>query len=551
MRPQSNASAAGLLSLFALCASILRTGALKNGRGLTPTMGWSSILAFQCHVDYHRITEQVDHLKSTGLAASFYRTVLVDCGWQGTKRDGNSFQVDKKRFRDGMKKLGDYTSQNQLDLGLMTSAGLFGCGTGEKLSSGKYESNDIATFSGWGVDFLQVRLCWPRKDISIDFNVNPNYARSIFQPFTNAVLSLATPMTLAVDTKGGGDPVSWPVENMANIYRIAPDLVGDGKPWDNVVRAINLFASHAPRVKPGIFADLDLLLVGTDHLNPIEAKTQFSFWAAAKSPMMLSTDLNKIKAEDLDLLKHGEILGVNQDALGQSIQLVRRRPDMDIWKGKLSGDNIVVVIVNYGQATSATFNLADVGVESARVRDIWLGIDLGDFSNAPITRAIEAHGVLIFKLSRVNLRNEVRYVSYNITDPEYCHLLGPYKTRKLTNGATVAGNMGGQAYMEWHGVNAGEGGDVVVTFDYVLGYDGPSTDPQLLGTRLVSIVVNGNPEVTVAFPASGGSWDTIYKGFPVKLGPFLKGDDNQVIVRNLAGLLPDFVSLNMPEYHPF
>jgi alpha-galactosidase len=62
---------------------------------------------------------------------------------------------------------------------------------------------------------------------------------------------------------------------------------------------------------PGGWNDLDMLEVGNAGLTIPEQQTHFAFWAAAKSPLVISTDLNAISDEALAILTNERIIALN------------------------------------------------------------------------------------------------------------------------------------------------------------------------------------------------------------------------------------------------
>lgn len=104
--------------------------------------------------------------------------------------------------------------------------------------------------------------------------------------------------------------------------------------------------------------------VGNVGLTQVEQQTHFAFWAAAKSPLIISTDLTEISDEALDILTNKRVIALNvstskalfnvflscseyylsyqQDSLGQSISFKRRYTnEYDVWAGSLADGSIV------------------------------------------------------------------------------------------------------------------------------------------------------------------------------------------------------------------
>lgn len=63
--------------------------------------------------------------------------------------------------------------------------------------------------------------------------------------------------------------------------------------------------------------ETDIVLeVGNGILSNAEEKSQFSLWSISKSPLLIGSDLTQISESSLEILKHEEVIGVNQDPLG-------------------------------------------------------------------------------------------------------------------------------------------------------------------------------------------------------------------------------------------
>ncbi|CCO30361.1 alpha-galactosidase [Rhizoctonia solani AG-1 IB] len=59
--------------------------------------------------------------------------------------------------------------------------------------------------------------------------------------------------------------------------------------------------------------DMDMMEIGNGALTINEQRTHFAMWAALKSPILLGTDLSKLNATQLAILKNAELLAFSQD----------------------------------------------------------------------------------------------------------------------------------------------------------------------------------------------------------------------------------------------
>lgn len=130
-----------------------RRSVLSNGLGLTPPMGYVSILfytynlyvcgmliilfvcllcrwnswnRFQCNVDEKLIRETADAMVSSGLGGVGYEYINIDDCWGELNRDSEGNLVAKaSTFPSGIKALADYVHSKGLKLGIYSDAGYY------------------------------------------------------------------------------------------------------------------------------------------------------------------------------------------------------------------------------------------------------------------------------------------------------------------------------------------------------------------------------------------------------------------------------------------
>lgn len=515
-------------------------------------MGWSSAVAFGCGVDEKSMRQQVDLMESSGLRDSGYVTFILGCGWQAIDRakDG-TFAANQEAFPSGMDGMAKYVHGKKMQFGLTSTAGSHPCGTRVKahskmIGSQDHEASDVKTFVRWGIDFLKMEFCWAdNPHTPVDYN--PKFSvKDRFKITRDALIATAAPVTYAISAWGIQNPLSWPVKDYANLWRIGDDVAAASDTWNRVVRTINQFASEAWANEPGTFVDLDLLEVGQGGLSRIEVITQFTFWAAAKSPLIISTDLNRLDPGLIRHLKNPKLIAVNQDPLGASVRLRRRYTDQhDVWSGPLKDGSVVVVIVNFLDDTLLIdFNLGDLGYLSANILDLWTE-DALDVWNTTIPLQTSAHGVQLLKLTEMVPKPPVKYQKYPAIG-QNCDLYGMAAKRVTGTGLAVAGNVGKGSYIQWHDVDGGEqGGRKYVTLDYIMADSELVIKSDCPRCREGYISVNGGPEVKLNFPASGNSWDDVYRDYLLEMDGFTPGPTNKIKITNGNALTPDFVNVGV------
>lgn len=306
--------------------------------------------------------------------------------------------------------------------------------------------------------------------------------------------------------------------------------------------------------KPGAFPDMDMLTVGLGGLTPTEERFHFGLWAINKSPLIIGASVagTNLPADSKAVLSNTEVISINQDALGQGAQLVRRDgpAQWDIWAGDLSGARKVVAIANWKNASQTVrLDLRAVGIASAtQVRDIWGARNLGTISR---TRAFHLASHELKLLIFSNITPSAPYKSAGLYLPATAATLAgtasvsacPSAGQCLPTGKKV-GNIGAGASVTFANVVAATGGKKVVGVDFI-NYDivfwvGDNT-------RSFAISVNGGAPTVWPFPISGGDWFETGT-LTIELDGFVVGGGNNITFGNVGtGWAPDLVGLQILE----
>jgi alpha-galactosidase len=138
-------------------------------------------------------------------------------------------------------------------------------------------------------------------------------------------------------------------------------------------------------------SDADMLEVGNT-LTVAEGRSHFALWAAMKSPLLIGTDLAKIKTDDLATLKNKYLLAFNQDPLiGKPAMPYKwgTNPDWtfnssypaEFWSGKHTNGTLVLMFNPYSSTKTKTAIWSEIpqlrGGKSWMVEDVWSGKSLG------------------------------------------------------------------------------------------------------------------------------------------------------------------------------
>jgi alpha-galactosidase len=312
----------------------------------------------------------------------------------------------------------------------------------------------------------------------------------------------------------------------------------------NVYRIYNqaIHVAKSSLTGPGFIADADLLEVGNAGMTFDEQATQFASWAMLKSALMISTDVSVLSDELVKVLQNSDLIAINQDSAVKPVQLFQRwTADRDVWVGQLANGDIAVLVVDLSNsARSLSLALADIGIDSADVKDLWTGVSTR--GAVSYSKQVNGHGSMILRLSNVQNATTVA-AEYNYV---------AMSTGSLASGANLQSCSGCTSSYKVGYIGGSNGGSVTlsniqtsqttqtVVFDYVNG------DVGFLGgtnnERLASISVNGGTSQIISFPLSGYDWDTdVFRGYRVELSGFnTTGSSTITISGSGTAYAPDF-----------
>ncbi|KAF8885702.1 glycoside hydrolase family 27 protein [Gymnopilus junonius] len=529
-------------SLFLGLAIFSGSFALDNGLALTPPMGWNPYNAFSCDTTEAQYRAAAQGLVNLGLNTLGYNYLNLDCGWQGKSRNAaGGFTWSTTMIPSGIPALSSFVHSLGLKFGIYSDGGVYACdfvgGSAHYLGSLGYEISDAATFASWGADYLKYDNCYAVNATDfVDYNppVSTHYVT-----MRDALAATKRPIAFSVCEWGVQDPARWPASAVGNSWRISNDI-GPPASWDNLFRIINQLMPITQFAKQGGWNDLDLLEVGNSGLTIDEQQTHFAFWAAAKSPLFISTDLSDLSTQALDILKNRRLIAVNQDPLGASIAFKRRYTnDHDVWAGPLADGSTVAIIINWQNASkSVTFDLADVGFSSAQAVDLITGLSLGELRRS-YTANVGAHGSMALKLDSGVPAPAPTFTFYNAATSNNT-LAGGAATRVVNSTITVVGFVGQGGTLTFNNIDGGSsGGTKLLSFDYI-NADYTFSNTACSNCRYAFVSVNGGTPVEMQMPISGQSWDIIYSGYLLSMPGFKPGKANTIQISNPSAFTPDF-----------
>ena len=365
-----------------------------NGLALTPPMGWNSWNKFGCNVNEQLIRRTADAMVDSGMKDAGYLYVVVDDCWQGSRDGHGDIQPDAQRFPSGIKALADYVHGKGLKFGIYSDAGARTC-AGRPGSRG-YEYQDARQYAAWDVDYLKYDWC----------HSGTQDAHSSYLTMSEALRASGRPIVFSICEWGTAKPWLW-ARNIGNLWRATADIY-DG--WQRkkeqdyglgVIDILDQVAELAPYAGPGHWNDPDMLEVGNGGMTETEDRSHFSLWAMLAAPLIAGNDLAAMSPATRAILTNGEVIAVNQDALGEQARRVVKNGDQEVWAKTLKGGNRAVVLFNRGSQTQRlSVQWEELGYPaqlSARVRDLWLAQDLPP-AKGSFSAEVAPHGVVMVAL---------------------------------------------------------------------------------------------------------------------------------------------------------
>ncbi|KAA1109596.1 hypothetical protein PGTUg99_025011 [Puccinia graminis f. sp. tritici] len=526
-----------------------------------PTMGWNSFYPLGCEANVNRkdLLWHADLMDQKGFIKAGYKTFIVECGWERDLKIKEDYKIEYRPWKkahwslqkpDKPDTLAANLNPKGLGLGLGTWGGKQLCARTNDEGSGVdplSNADDYLTYlvNVRGAAYLSHRPCdlaSPARLQNIDqaTELNGRYIE-----MENIISRHAFQSKLFYATgQWGASPKATKTE--VNSQRIADDTVDS---WNSFIRTINALYPYSLQ-NQGPYNDLGWLQVGDNKLSMVEKITQFSFWAAAKSPLIFSSDISRLGQAEIDTLQNPGAIAINQDDLGQTITLKHRYPaDMDVWSGPLKDGNTVAVIISWSNdATTKNIRLDDLGFSSAHIFDVMTGKDLGVI-NEVYTSKVEAHGSLFLKLTETKPAPEKKFITF---PAEQAEIIGSAQIRTTSRGVKVVSNLqaDGKSALRWNNVPGSKSGWTLVKFAYINAELSPGNmDDSKLNFKHTSIVINGNNESPfyADMPITGLTWDDMAEGFLVSL-PLKPGNENTILIRGEAGQpAPDFHLLSVEQ----
>lgn len=274
-----------------------------------PPMGWNSWNTFGENINEQVVRETAEAMVSKGLRDAGYEYVVIDDCWALNDRDENGRMVaDPEKFPSGMRALADYIHSLGMKFGMYSCAGMRTC-AGYPASFDR-EFIDAQTFADWGVDYLKYDFCFFPHDR------NPMI---YYNKMSMALKATGRDIVFSACNWGTHEVEKWVRSTGAHLWRSTGDI---GERFTSVR---DISASQFGKWRygaPGCYNDMDMLICGMDGIGNVghpglcgdtEYKTHFAMWCMANSPLMIGSDVRRMRPETVELLTNRDLLRIDQD----------------------------------------------------------------------------------------------------------------------------------------------------------------------------------------------------------------------------------------------
>ncbi|ORY58839.1 glycoside hydrolase family 27 protein [Pseudomassariella vexata] len=405
--------------LWSLLALPVFGAGYSTTSGFKPQLGWNSWNTFKAEINQELIEETAQSLASTGLAKAGYEYVVMDAGWQSQNRDPEGRQqANASLFPSGIAAVADYIHNLGLKVGIYSDAGIFDCDFHP--GSWGYEELDAAMYASWGIDYLKYDNCG-------GFHAGTAAQYDRFATMRNALKLSGRDIFYSLCQWGHQFPWLW-ADQISDSYRMSGDIYANfttdrsgvcstayclntGYAGVSVLTMIRKMREISGFQKPGAWADMDMLEIGTNTMNVLQEQTHMAFWAALKSPLIIGCDVRNISDSSSAVLTNKDMLAINQDDLGIAVTYapeLSTEGSVQVWGGPLSygKNNYVILALNYGKdATRINIKVADLpGFTGCKIgatyaKDAWESKSLGAVNGTIWLPGVLVHQTKVILLS--------------------------------------------------------------------------------------------------------------------------------------------------------
>ncbi|KAI6793790.1 putative alpha-galactosidase [Hortaea werneckii] len=537
------------LKALTLLTPLLATPSLQTPPPKTPTttpagrkpiLGYNSYNDIGCSPNSTYMLSTLSALTTSGLQGAGYNTFQIDCGWQGYSRLPNgSITYDSSAFPEGIWPISHAAREMGYVFGLYTDQGVHSCDTvvpGRRSGSLGYERVDAEMFAMWGVGYMKVDNCYivadenapkdPRRDFPARFGAMWEALQDVGIE-EMLICQWGTPYLNGSTLEG---PAEW-TPPISTSFRVSDDISNS---WPNVERIANenIHVNLRGLNGPGNWSDMDMLEVGNEGLSVEEQQSHFALWAMSKSTLMIGTNVAGISDEAKGILMNEGLLAINQDDLGEPIELVQRYSnDHDLYAGPLAGGDVAVLMVDSSNASNTlALEFSKLGIESADATDLWSNKTQEECNVSRYNATVAPHGSVALRLSNVKTARVAKSdLSYYVAASGSLDGSAEIQDCPGCSEGKKVGYLTANSSATIHGIRTSQSTSNV-RFDYVNCDVGYLAD-QKPNYRTAAVSVNGGAAQMVNFPLTGYAWTLdVLTDFLVELSGFDPEGENSVTI---------------------
>jgi alpha-galactosidase len=254
-----------------------------------------------------------------------------------------------------------------------------------------YYNSVFKLYASWGVDFVKM------DDMSRPYDAHAPEIEAAHK----AIVATGRPIILSLSPGETPVPRHAHVAKYAEMWRISDDFWDEWRLLDEQFTRLENWNEHR---QPGHWPDADMLPLGRLALGnrdtkftPDEQQTLMTLWSIARSPLIMGGDLRHLDAPTLALLTNAEVIAVNQKSHDNKPWFMG--DGTRIWTAKAADGSVYLALFNTTDKTKAIgFDLKNVGLKAARVRDLWTHKDLGSVTGR-VSADLPSHGSALYRLS--------------------------------------------------------------------------------------------------------------------------------------------------------
>jgi hypothetical protein len=411
-----------------------------------------------------------------------------------------------------MANIAAYIHSLGLKAGIYTDSGESGCGyfgpdVGPKRehtgSEGNYE-RDFLQFVKWSFDYVKVDWCGSYHEKL----AGPVQYAQIERAVRKAEAATGHRLYLSICEWGSQKPWTWATGvggAASTIWRTGGDIVApvveaeqDEKHLKRVVTLKQIFDSFDAGIHPegqhtGYYNDLDMMVMGMRGMTENLDRIHMGLWAISSAPLLVGSDLMRLKPASLALLTNPGLLAIHHDALGlQAVKIAEPQPGLQVWAKPLagSGRRAVALLNRTKEAARIDVDWTKFGLAAApaALRDAIAGKDLGTHT-APYGVTVPPEDLVVLAIAGEELPAATYPASAR--DNERIGNTPAEPCSACASGAFIA--IGGSRALAFHNVRSATG-QRLVRVNYR-----NATSATVVGR----LIVNGVQSTGVAFPPTG------------------------------------------------